>query len=318
MYIVHCTYDSCSSVFIATYTSPITQPRMNFVSLQGEPIDLRVEPEIGFKVNLQKASDGQQATLPLFPDKKEDQEEFLMTLTSEIKQGDIPWLEKVQNEQVDFLLVLDSSGSMGGKPWQQVQCAVSKISRLVENLSNVHITYLTYASRARFASQENILQTRAGGCTSFVSAFRSIEDHMRQTHVNDKLVIIFMTDGCATDQAHEIALAKEKMQSTVETLGFSDVIFHVLGFNSNHNDAFLESLSILGTADGTYSFVPENTSSDGLENRLYDLVHGALALVGKSAFVELTFDEDSGHKFLGQWFGTKDGVTNVTLHVSSG
>ena len=31
-----------------------------------------------------------------------------------------------------------------------------------------------------------------------------------------------------------------------------EVIVNVLGFNENHDDAFLESLSLLGTSDGSY------------------------------------------------------------------
>ena len=67
-----------------------------------------------------------------------------MTLTSQIKKGDIPWLEKVQNERVNFLVALDGSGSMAGRPWQQVQNAVQKISKLVDHLNNVYVSYLIY------------------------------------------------------------------------------------------------------------------------------------------------------------------------------
>ena len=31
-----------------------------------------------------------------------------------------------------------------------------------------------------------------------------------------------------------------------------EVIVNVLGFNEHHDDAFLESLSLLGTSDGSY------------------------------------------------------------------
>ena len=93
-------------------------------------------------------------------------------------------------------------------------------------------------------------------------------------------------------------------------------IFHVLGFSSEHHDHFLETLSILGTADGSYSFIPEDTSNDALERRLYDLVHGAVSMVGKYVYIYLAFDERCGHKFLGHWFGAKVGTNDATLHVS--
>ena len=34
-----------------------------------------------------------------------------------------------------------------------------------------------------------------------------------------------------------------------------EVIFNVLGFAEHHNEDFLESLALIGTSDGSYSFV---------------------------------------------------------------
>lgn len=45
--------------------------------------------------------------------------------------------------------------------------------------------------------------------------------------------------------------AKEHLQSAMTAYG-EEVIVNVLGFNENHDDAFLESLSLLGTSDGSY------------------------------------------------------------------
>jgi hypothetical protein len=47
---------------------------------------------------------------------------------------------------------------------------------------------------------------------------------------------------------------QERLQKTLLDSG-SEVVFHVLGFSANHNAPFLESLSFLGTSDGSYSFV---------------------------------------------------------------
>ena len=245
-----------------------------------------------------------------------------MALTSQIQKGDIAWLEQVQNEHVDILIVLDHSGSMSGKPWQQVQNAVRKICRLVEELKHqVDVCFLIYAENGyQLFSEEEILNSKAKGGTNFVAAFKSIEDHLKTyqlTLKKEKLVVIFMTDGFDTcNGPNEIAVAMTQLQECIEDLECFNVVFHVLGFTSQHNDHFLETLSILGTADGSYSFVPEDITNDALENRLYDLVHGAVSLVGKTAFIRLTFDEKSGHKFLGHWFGTVDGTQEVTLHVS--
>jgi hypothetical protein len=47
---------------------------------------------------------------------------------------------------------------------------------------------------------------------------------------------------------------QEHLQKTLLDSG-SEVVFHVLGFSANHNAPFLESLSFLGTSDGSYSYV---------------------------------------------------------------
>ena len=45
--------------------------------------------------------------------------------------------------------------------------------------------------------------------------------------------------------------AKEHLQSAMAAHG-EEVMVNVLGFNEHHDDAFLESLSLLGTSDGSY------------------------------------------------------------------
>ena len=55
---------------------------------------------IKFTANLQKST---KESLPLFPNKKPDQDEFLMTLVAEIDNKQIPWLQNIKNENVEFL-----------------------------------------------------------------------------------------------------------------------------------------------------------------------------------------------------------------------
>ena len=40
-----------------------------------------------------------------------------------------------------------------------------------------------------------------------------------------------------------------------KNLPTGEVIFNVLGFAEHHNEDFLESLALIGTSDGSYSFV---------------------------------------------------------------
>ena len=70
-----------------------------------------------------------------------------------------------------------------------------------------------------------------------------------------------MTDGCDTCNTKEqLSESKEKLQDVISKYG-ENVVVQVLGFSSHHNDSFLESLTLLGTADGSYSFVRFNISN---------------------------------------------------------
>jgi hypothetical protein len=129
-----------------------------------------------------------------------------------------------------------------------------------------------------------------------------------------KLFVFFMTDGDDTVNSKSYLMkAKEHLQTDMEKYG-SDVIVHVLGFSSSHNDAYLESLSLMGTADGSYNFIAETDGDEALEKRLCDMVEGVTGLVGKSAFLELKFDEKFKHQFLGDWFDTSK--NEITLQVT--
>jgi hypothetical protein len=54
-------------------------------------------------------------------------------------------------------------------------------------------------------------------------------------------------------------MAQEHLQTLILGYG-AEVIFHVLGFSAAHNEEFLESLTFLGTSDGSYSFVSPKVS----------------------------------------------------------
>ena len=56
------------------------------------------------------------------------------------------------------------------------------------------------------------------------------------------------------------AHAQEHLQTVILGYG-AEVIFHVMGFSAQHNEQFLESLSFLGTSDGSYSYVSPNVSN---------------------------------------------------------
>ena len=125
----------------------------------------------------------------------------------------------------------------------------------------VNLSFVVYDSKAQFSDALTIQTTRASGMTNFVDAFLKIEEHMTKLKtsnsqdVNPKLIVFFMTDGEDTvSKPSAINCAKEHLQAEMGKYG-AEVIVNVLGFSANHDDRFLESLSLLGTSDGSYQFI---------------------------------------------------------------
>ena len=119
------------------------------------------------------------------------------------------------------------------------------------------------------------------------------------------MFVFFMTDGCDTcNNEHSILHAKEKLQETIAKYG-EEVIVNVLGFSQHHDDAFLESLTTLGTADGSYNYIRPEDGDVALQQRLTDLLEATTGLVGKSVYLDLKIlaPETSNAAFLGDWFG---------------
>jgi hypothetical protein len=73
-------------------------------------------------------------------------------------------------------------------------------------------------------------------------------NHLQETFLaseKQKMLVIFMTDGCDTcNDPASIMASKEKLQAIMAKYG-EEVIVHVLGFSDQHDDAFLNELSIL-------------------------------------------------------------------------
>merc|ERR1711913_219553 len=98
---------------------------------------------------------------------------------------------------------------------------------------------------------------RASGSTSFVSTFNRLGEIFsdEKQDPSKTYFVFFMTDGNDTcSNARQIMAEKEKLQTQIEKFG-AQVIFHAIGFSGDHDEAFLESLTYIGTSDGSYSFV---------------------------------------------------------------
>ena len=158
---------------------------------------------------------------------------------------------------------------------------------------------LTGEAQVDKASIEKI---RAGGSTSFVAVFKQLSAIFKDKSedASKAFFVFFMTDGEDTvSSPKEIMQQKEMMQTDIEKFG-AEVVFHVLGFSEQHDEQFLESLTFLGTSDGTYSFVTPSEGERAIEERLVALVQSTSSAVGRSLNIEM---KSKDIQFLGDTFG---------------
>jgi len=290
-----------------------------------------------FKLTLESVQDGLSA-INLFDkvdskdnakksDKSEEAEEFevvdqpyteyLMHLTAEQ-----PAKEQETKKKAEIIVVVDKSGSMQGKPWKQVQSALIKMLDITRGTNNCHV--ISYNQNAeqmklsgnRSADKSLIESTRAGGSTNFVAVFQTLgkmfkpekglfsllnmDTGKKVTDNSAPYYIFLMTDGQDTcNSPKDIITAKEHLQAEIEKFG-GEVIFNVLGFSDDHNEEFLENLALIGTSDGSYSFVSPSEGDKALEERLVALVESTSNSIGRLVNIEINGENV---EVLGEWLG---------------
>ena len=171
---------------------------------------------------------------------------------------------------------------------------------------------LTGESQVDKASIDKI---RASGSTSFVAVFKHLSAIFKDKteDASKAFFVFFMTDGEDTvSSPKEIMQQKELMQTDIEKFG-AEVVFHVLGFSEQHDEQFLESLTFLGTSDGTYSFVSPSEGGKAIEERLIALVQSTSSAVGRSLNIEM---KSNDLQFLGDTFGEGKAEVVVPAMVS--
>jgi uncharacterized protein YegL len=244
--------------------------------------------------------------------------EYLMHLDAEQPVKD-PEVKK----KAEIIVVVDKSGSMQGTPWRQVQSALIKMLDITRDVNNCQaIAYNQSAEKIKLTGSRSkdkfqIESIRAGGSTNFVAVFQELEKAFKEekggfslfkteTKTKDSSVpyyIFLMTDGQDTcNSPREIITAKEHLQAEIERFG-GEVIFNVLGFSDDHNEEFLESLALIGTSDGSYSFVSPKEGEKALEERLVALVKSTSSNIGRMINVEVNGENVD---FLGDWFGESE------------
>jgi len=240
-----------------------------------------------------------------------DNDEYLMKLEA--------WTIDETNgksQDAEFIVIVDRSGSMGGKPWEQVQQALIKILELTKNEANINVKTISYNHVAQFlqlsgdtnSDTKTINAIRSSGSTNFVDVFEKLSNMFKSKEIDPSKAyfIYFMTDGEDTcNNEKEIMKAKEKLQTDIELSGAAAVV-HVLGFSDSHDEEFLESLTYLGTSDGTYSFVSPKEGEKALEERILSLIKSVSSFVGRNVSIEIIGENI-------EFIGNKVGETSTEI-----
>jgi len=247
-----------------------------------------------------------------------DNDEFMMTLEATVEDD-----QDTRSEDAEFVVVVDRSGSMQGVPWAQVQQALIKMLELTRTDARIKVRALAYNYESSFLDltgdtaidTNTIKAVRATGSTNFVGVFEELGKLFKSENSkesNKSYSIFFMTDGEDTcNEKLQIMAAKEKLQTEIETSG-ATAVFHVLGFSDSHDDNFLESLTYLGTTDGTYSFVSPKEGEKALEENILSLLKSVSGFVGRNVNIEIIGENV---EFLGDKPGNtkKDVVLPATI-----
>eukprot|EP00092_Neocalanus_flemingeri_P023935 GFUD01025964.1.p1 GENE.GFUD01025964.1~~GFUD01025964.1.p1 ORF type:complete len:490 (-),score=154.82 GFUD01025964.1:169-1638(-) len=252
---------------------------------------------------------------------KTQNDEYLMHLEAEISAE-----KEAKTQEAEFIVVVDRSGSMNGTPWKQVQDALNKMLDLTRTQGNIETTAIAYNHETMRVNitgdakvdKATIKGIRASGSTNFVATFRDLSKIFadKKQDASKAYFVFFLTDGLDTcNNPREIMAEKEKLQTQIEKFG-AEVVFHVLGFSEDHDEAFLESLTFLGTSDGTYSFVTPAEGERALEERLLQLIKSTSSVVGRNINIEI---KSENMEFLGDSFAeTKKDVVLPAMMTKQG
>jgi len=249
----------------------------------------------------------------------DNNEEYLLHLEAQVPADK----EEKKVQQAELIVIVDKSGSMNGTPWKQVQGALCKMLELTKNQGNIRCRVIAYNNTATHLQLTDNIKTdtaeiqkmRAGGSTSFVSVFQELSSifQSKKEDSSKAFFIFFMTDGEDTcSSPKEIMKEKELMQTKIEKFG-AEVVFNVLGFSEQHDEQFLESLTFLGTSDGTYSFVSPSEGDKAVQERLVQLIQSTSSIVGRSMNIEM---KSQDLLFLGDDFGESKSEVVVPAMVA--
>ncbi|KAK7093751.1 uncharacterized protein [Littorina saxatilis] len=212
---------------------------------------------------------------------------------------------KAGTQRSHIILVADRSGSMAGNPWNQVkQALLDIVSRsLCDN--EIVVDIVVYAAQAvvvKFTAQDyetKINQLREGGVTSFVAAFKKVNEVIEQRRHDkvDSTVVMFMTDGADTVSNKDTVKTELGRWKTKLTAACKDVSVHTIGFTQGHDFRFLQELSGVGTKEGIFRYCEPGDGPDKLREKVEELFD--FAVYSSSPAVEVMVEMDGENKIIG-------------------
>lgn len=193
--------------------------------------------------------------------------------------------------------VIDRSGSMGGTPMVQVRYSLKRLVDLTYDNPNLITTVVTYddrvdtypinttTPRAHFDGIFSVLDARGG--TSFKSAFSGIVN-VATTHANASdvasMIIVFLTDGeDSSVRKEERFRLVQSLQEDIRKVWSKDFTIHSIGFGSNHDYDFLNSLRLIGTEEGAYRYADPREDDDILSGK----INSVLDVISKSSSIPM-------------------------------
>lgn len=203
------------------------------------------------------------------------------------------------------LTVIDRSGSMGGSPISQVRYSLTRVTDLAYKHSNLMTTVIAYDDRIE-SHEINTTTPRsyfdgifsridARGGTSFRVAFDEIVRIATQ-HANTQdvacMTILFLTDGeDSSVRKDERFRLVQSLQNDIRAVWKKEFVIHSIGFGSNHDSSFLNSLRMIGTREGAYRYADPSENADILSSK----INSILDVIAESASLPLQIISSNLH-----------------------
>ena len=115
----------------------------------------------------------------------------------------------------------------------------------------------------------------------FDLAFEQVQKTVQTIGVENRIVIIFMTDGCDTcNNPAAITQAQTKLRLFLRN-ATSNCVVHAIGYSRDHDLNMLNTLTSLGTTEGVYRYAEGSTGLDEKFNELFEFADSTVELTLK-------------------------------------